>query len=284
MKTLYTTFAALLIANITFAKTYTVSSGKWTDAEVWNNQYPGTTIKSDDVVIITGQITMNTGIIVEGSLQVQKGAAMIGMKDLVIAKSGSFVNNGNTVMKRIINEGSIQNNLSMEAMNDVDNKGKIDNNNNLVAGNNFANFGGNAGGKGGAYFVNNNVITSPASTIGTNVNVFVGNQIENSKDAPTLTSALSLNATLKTNKVELNVTNPNMVEVARFNIEKSNDGTHYTLIESVKGSNGIMNYTDTKVSNSLTYYRIKAINLNGEETVLPVATVKAPVTAYTLAN
>ncbi|MDB5284831.1 MAG: hypothetical protein JWO06_3906 [Bacteroidota bacterium] len=286
MKTLFTTFAALMLTNFTFAKTYTVSSGKWTDAQVWNNQYPGTTIKADDVVIITGQITMNTGIVVEGTLQVDKGATMVGMKDLVIAKTGSFVNNGNTVMKRIINEGSIQNNLTMEAMMDVDNKGKIDNNNNLVAGNNFENFGGSASGKGGAYFVNNTVINSPASKIGNDVKVFCGNQIENSKEVGQISTTMSLSATLKSNKVELSVANPNMVEVARFNIEKSTDGTHYALVESLNSNSGAMTYTDTKVNNSLTYYRIKAINANGEETILPVATVKAPValTAYTFAN
>ena len=84
-------------------KTYTLNSGKWSDACVWNGEYIGSTIKADDVVIITGQITMNTSLVVEGTLQVEHGAGMVGMKDLVVAKGGKFINNGNTVMKRMLN-------------------------------------------------------------------------------------------------------------------------------------------------------------------------------------
>ena len=177
MKILYTILAASFITNIANAKTYTVSSGKWTDKKIWNNEYPGTTIKADDVVIITGQVTMNEGIVVEGTVTVEKGACMIGMKDLVILKSGKFINNGNTVMKRIVNEGSIDNNLIMEAMMDIDNKGNIGNNNNMVAGNNFENFGGKAAGNSGAYFIENSVYTSPASSFGKDIKVFRGDMM-----------------------------------------------------------------------------------------------------------
>ncbi|NJO91156.1 MAG: hypothetical protein HC831_20950 [Chloroflexia bacterium] len=69
-------------------------------------------------------------------------------------------------MKRIINEGTINNNLIMEAMMDIENKGAIDNNNNMVAGNNMQNYGGNAAGNGGAYFVNNTISTSPSAKFG----------------------------------------------------------------------------------------------------------------------
>ena len=182
MKSLYIFLIATLIANVSFAKTYTVGSGKWTDASIWTNGYPGTTINADDEVIINGQVTMNTSIVVEGKLQVEKGSAMVGMKDLVIAKSGSFVNNGNTVMKRIMNEGNIQNNLIMETMMDFDNKGTIDNNNNVVSGNNFDNFGGKVAGNNGAYFVNNTVHTSPSTVISKEVKVFAGEAIEASSE------------------------------------------------------------------------------------------------------
>jgi len=282
MKKVYTIIAAgLIIANTVSAKTYKVSSGRWTDAKVWNNEYPGNVIKSDDVVIITGQITMNTGIVVEGTLQVEKGACMVGMKDLVIAKSGKFVNNGNTVMKRIYNEGSISNNLLMEAMMDVDNKGAIENNNNMVAGNNFDNLGGRAAGNNGAYFVNNNIITSPASSFGNNVLAFYGSQIEKSGEtinaSPfTLDAAFQLN-----NGVVLNISSNGKNDASIFSIEKSNDGKNFTFVDMMKKGES-MTYTDTKINSDITYYRVKAISASGEETILPVATVKAPdlTTAY----
>ena len=286
MKTFFTILAATLISNIASAKTYTLSSGKWTDIKVWNNDYPGTTIKAEDVVIINGQVTMNTGIVVEGSLTVNKGAFMVGMKDLVISKSGRFTNNGNTVMNRIVNEGTINNNLIMEAMNDVDNKGLIENNNNMVAGNNLENFGGTAKGNNGAYFVNNNLFTSPAAKFGGDVKVFYGNEVQHSQETTKATS-LFLNAAFKVNSgVVLNISNPENLGITSYKIEKSIDGSNYSLLETVACNNATVNYTDTKLGNSLTYYRIKAINAKGEEIVLPVATVKTPesATAYTLVN
>ncbi len=284
MKTFYTILAATLLTNIVSAKTYTLGSGKWTDAKVWNNEYPGTTIKADDVVIITGQVTMNTGIVVEGTLTVDKGAFMVGMKDLVISKSGRFVNNGNTVMKRIVNEGTINNNLLMEAMNDVDNKGEIQNNNNMVTGNNFENFGGTANGTGGAYYVNNNIFTSPASKFGTSVKVFYGSAIENSEQTVKATSLL-LNAAYKNGSgVVLNILNPEKLDITSYRIEKSADGNNYTLVQTI-ASNTAATYTDANISNGLTYYRVKAISTDGREILLPVATIKAPVSnSYSLVN
>lgn len=277
MKTFYLILVTALATNFVAAKTYTLGSGKWTDVKIWNNDYPGTTIKANDVVIITGQVTMNTGIVVEGMLTVNKGAFMVGMKDLVISKSGTFVNNGNTVMNRIVNEGTISNNLEMEAMNDVDNKGLIENNNNMVGGNNFANYGGTANGKGGAYFVNNSIFTSPASNFGTQVKVFFGNSIENSESAATAkTTSLFLNASFNaSNGVVLSIANPEKLNIASYRIEKSLDGDHYTLLGTVTDNNAT--YVDSKPGSGLAYYRVKAISLYGEEIVLPVATAKAAV-------
>jgi len=275
MKKISTLFAAITIFATANAKTYTVSSGKWTDAKVWGGEYAGSTIKANDVVIITGQVTMNTSIVVEGTLQVEKGAGMIGMKDLVVAKSGKFVNNGNTVMNRIVNEGTINNNLIMEAMSDFDNKGAIDNNNNIVAGNNLNNFGGNANGKGGAYFANNNISNSASAKFGNDVKVFYGNAIENQLSS--ISSSFNLNANVKMGGVELSVSNPSKTDVALFSIEKSNDGKNFNLLEMVTNSSKgdvAMSYTDNNVNNNLTYYRVKAISSNGNETVLPLAAVK----------
>ncbi|GEM_PF-1564639 len=288
MKTFYTILALTLAAEFADAKTYTLGSGKWTDAKIWNNDYPGTTIKADDIVIITGQVTVNTGIVVDGMLTVEKGAFMVGMKDLVISKSGKFINNGNTVMKRIINEGTIDNNLVMETMNDMDNKGLIENNNNVVAGNNFENFGGDAKGNGGAYYVNNNVFTSPSSNFGVQVKVFYGNEIENSeKTAPT--ASLFLNASFNSNNgVVLNIANPQKLNIISYRLEKSLDGSNYTLLGILSDNNGNTNFTDSKIGSNLTYYRVKALSANGEEIILPIATAKVPAPvspkAYSYAN
>lgn len=271
MKKVYTILAAVFALTAAQAKTYTIGSGKWNDAKVWNNEYAGATVKADDVVIITGQVTVNVNLVVEGTLQVEKGAAMIGMKDLVVAKGGKFINNGNTTMKSIVNEGTITNNLIMEAMNDVYNRSQINNNNNVVAGNNFQNYGGNATGNGGAYFVNNNVQTSPAAKFGNDVRVFYGNALETASSS---NSNMNLNANIQSDVVVLSVSNPAKTDVTIFSIEKSNDGKNYQLVDMVTGKSNEMTYTDNKINSNLTYYRVKAISSNGAETTLPIATVK----------
>lgn len=284
MKKVYTILSIILTITTANAKTYTISSGKWSDANVWGGQYIGSTIKAEDVVIITGQMTMNTSIVVEGTLQVDKGAGMVGMKDLVVAKGGKFLNNGNTVMKRILNEGTIKNNMIMEAMLDIENKSAIENNN-IMTGNSFDNFGGKAEGSNGAYYLNNNVNSSPASKFGNDVKVYYGNANENQSTA---TVAMNLGAEVSEDAVVLTVNNPSQKNVSVFSIEKSEDGTNYSLTEMVtninKNSDVAMTYTDLNISKKLTYYRVTAITVNGDSTVLPIAAVKAPVNGYAMAR
>ncbi len=284
MKKVYTILSIILTITTANAKTYTISSGKWSDVNVWGGEYIGSTIKAEDVVIITGQMTMNTSIVVEGTLQVDKGAGMVGMKDLVVAKGGNFLNNGNTVMKRILNEGTIKNNMIMEAMLDIENKSAIENNN-IMTGNSFDNFGGKAEGNNGAYYLNNNVNSSPSSKFGSDVKVFYGNANESQ---PAATAVMNLGATASEDAVVLTVANPSRKNVSVFSIEKSEDGINYSLIEMVtkinNNSDVAMTYTDSDLSRKLTYYRVTAITVNGDNVVLPIAAVKAPVNGYAMAR
>lgn len=274
----YTLLAvSFLVTNTLSAKTYVVSSGRWTDAASWNQEYPGTVISAADEVIISGQVTMNTGIVVEGTLLVEKGASMVGMKDLVISKSGKFVNNGNTVMKRIMNEGTIHNNLIMESMMDIDNKGSIGNNNNVVAGNNFSNYGGKADGKNGAYFVNNNVYNSPASEFSKDTKVFYGSQIEMSEEAA-VPSPVRVQTNAANGSVELQIFSPANEDASFFSIEKSVDGVNYVVLEILpvknNGEEKTIRYVDANPSQDLNHYRITATNSLGQQVVLPLTTVK----------
>jgi hypothetical protein len=180
MKTTCIFLGAMMIMNAAFAKTYTLGSGKWNDARVWGNDYTGTTVNPGDVVIITGLVTITENITINGTLQIEKGACIVGLKDLDISKTGRLINNGSIVMKRIINQGTIYNNLMMEATLDIENQGKIENNSNVVAGNDFDTNTGNMGGNGGAYYVNNTLKTSAASTFAKNVEAFYGNTVDSS--------------------------------------------------------------------------------------------------------
>ena len=148
------------------ARTYTIGSGKWTDPKVWGNQYPGATIKAGDVVIIKGQVTLTTPLVIEGLLQIETGASMVGMKDLTVAKTGRLVNRGNLVAGRIINEGNISNFLVMEAMNNIENHSVIENTHCMHAGKNFISTGGNAYGQNGRIYANRAASVSAGTELG----------------------------------------------------------------------------------------------------------------------
>jgi hypothetical protein len=167
------TIAALLIVNFSFGKTYiAINSGKWSDASTWQTEAPGNTISADDEVIIKNHITMNTDVAVSGTLTVEKGNSVMSNKTLVITSTGKLVNNGNITVKRIVNEGTINNNAMIESMNDVENKGNVNNNANMVAGTNLLNFGGNVAGNQGTYFANGTVVSSPTAKFGNNVKIY----------------------------------------------------------------------------------------------------------------
>ena len=172
MKVISLMVTVMLFSSSLTAKTYTIGSGKWTDPRVWGNEYIGSVIKAGDVVIIKGHITLTIPLLVEGILQLERGASIMGMKDLTVAQTGRFVNNGNTVVRSIINEGSICNNCVMEAMSNIQNTSTIENNHNMLAGNNFSSAGGNAYGKGGRIYANNSATVSVSTELGLGVNVY----------------------------------------------------------------------------------------------------------------
>lgn len=276
MKKFYSVISLTIFVLSLSAKTYIVSSGKWTDASAWNLEYPGTVISPEDEVIISGQVTMNTGIVVEGTLRVEKGASMVGMKDLVISKSGKFVNNGNTVMKKILNEGTIHNNLIMESMMDIDNKGVIGNNNNMVAGNNFSNIGGKADGKAGAYFVNNTVMNSASSEISKDTKVFYGSKVELS-ESDELDSPLRVMARMKEESVELSVYAGVGEDISFLTLERCTGGNTYTTLQTVPVKNNGEKKTivlrDDQPGKNLNHYRITATNSLGMTKVLPLTSI-----------
>ncbi len=267
LKTLIT-LAAVVIVNFSFGKTYTaINSGKWSDANTWENGTPGNTISSDDEVIIKNHITMNTDVAVNGTLTLEKGFTMMSNKTLVITNTGKLINNGNLTVKRIINEGTINNNSMMESMNELENKGTINNNSNIMAGTNILNFGGNVSGNSGTYFANGSVISSSDAKYGNNVKIY------NSPSQSTATeSNMSLEAQSVNGNVMLTVSNPSGEPVKKFTIEKSYNGTKYEVVTDVTASNSTiaMVYQDKNVEQETVHYKVRINDAN----YLPQATVR----------
>jgi len=96
---------------------------------------------------------------------------------------------------------------------------------------------------------------------------------------PTPIKFASFNATLTSNRANLNWTSASEINVACFNIEKSGDGNNYVLAGSIKAignSSTVQNYSFSDDLNSLNrniYYRIKAIDKSGAITYSDVKLV-----------
>ena len=270
------TLAAIFLVNLSFGKTYTaINSGKWSDANTWENGAPGNTISADDQVIIKNHITMNSDVAVEGTMTIAKGMTMMSNKTLVIAAEGKLVNNGNLTVKRIVNAGTIDNNSMIESMNDIENKGSLNNNSNIMTGTNLLNFGGNVTGNSGTYFANGSVISSTDAKYGHNVKIY-----SNPSQTATAQSSMSLEVTTVNGNVMLKVNNPNGEAATKFTIEKSYNGTTYEVVTDVTASNSTtaMVYQDKNVEQETVHYKVKVDGAN----YLPQATVRMALASASL--
>jgi hypothetical protein len=178
MKTVNLVLAVMLFGTAIQAKTYTIGSGKWSDPCSWSDQSIGTTIKAGDIVIITGQVTLTTPLLVEGTLEIEKGATLLGAKDITIANGGLMVNNGSTVVRRIVNEGSVSNNLFMETTAGIENRSSLENNSTVVAGNNFDSVAGNTCGADGRIYINNTRPQCSSNELDASACILTTNEIE----------------------------------------------------------------------------------------------------------
>lgn len=272
MKKFTLTFlVCLLTASVVSAKTFTiVNSGKWSDVSIWQDGSVSNQIEEGDVVLVKSHIMINVDLIVKGTLIVDKGFSMMSNKSIFIGKSGKFINDGNVSVKRLFNEGTINNNAMLESMLDIENKGILDNNVNMVAGSNLLNFGGNVKGRNGTYFANSSVVSSPSATFSKDINVFYGNEIAST----TTSSSMKLETEVVKNNIMLTVSNPNKETANNFSIERSFDGKNFETISEVKGStdNVAMIFQDKNIENDLIHYKVK---VNGR-VYLPQATVRMP--------
>jgi hypothetical protein len=160
MKTISAILAIMLFTIAARANTYIISSGKWTDPCLWSGEYTGSTIKAGDTVIITGQVILSVPLVVEGTLRVDKGATLAGRGDITVAPTGTLVNNGSIVVRKIVNEGAVLNNLFVETVQDIENRNNMQSGSMVLAGNNFDNTCGQTSGRSGRFCASNIILKS----------------------------------------------------------------------------------------------------------------------------
>lgn len=272
-----TTLVAVLISSSSFAKTYTiVNNGKWSDATIWENGVPGNEIQSTDVVIIKNHVVVSSDISVQGTLIIEKGNTLVSNKSLAVGKTGHLVNNGSVNVKRLMNEGEIQNYSSLESMMEIQNTGNFNNNVNVLSGTNILNYGGSLNGDHGTFFANQMVINSPDATIANTLKVFIG---DNAQLAAPTTSDFSIETFSRENAVTLSINNNNQKTLNNIIIQRSFDGALYEYVTSIPNTlnQSVLLYSDKNINHSTVYYKVQ-VESNGSIVELPLTTVGLPYT------
>lgn len=276
-KLLLATAACVAITPDIEARTFTaVQSGKWTDPKLWQPYYPGSVISAEDSVIVNSNVTLNTGLIIHGDLKITKGSTLQGNKDVLVEKSGSLSNQGNTVFGRLTNEGKVDNDLILETMQDFRNNGIINNSNTTVAGTHLLNESGTATGNGGSYFANGTVVSQPNATFGKKVEVF---EAPAQTFRPTdLDESFFANLYIDIYQLggkELALSIPNLKDenILAVVYERSLDGKNFEYLFS-SNSNKIHTTENYYTLSKTMFYRATLITKAGKQIVLPTTAIR----------
>lgn len=142
----------------------TKQSGNYDQREIWSPYYPGNVIKEEDTVVINNEINHNIDLVIRGTMVVQENASLSGIKKLIIIKSGTLLNLGNSKFGALTNRGVIYNQQKLEVALDFINSGNIINYSNIDVANILDNTGVIAG-KGGSLSAARKFINSRSGTI-----------------------------------------------------------------------------------------------------------------------
>lgn len=268
---------ALLAAKSTEAKTYTASQhGKFTDEKIWFPSYPGNNIDAKDSIIISSQVVLNTPLTIAGLFTIEKGASFQGNKDVAISLTGKLVNKGNTVVRRLLNEGILDNQLVFETMLEVENRGTINTKSATVAGTSLLNQDGVLSGAKGSYFSNSTIISSPSSIYEKGVKVF---EAAYTNPMAEIDEALYCNSTLNAipsgkKSVRIEIAHLGKEKFSSIILEKSTDGKYFQPIAEIELKNNKYAIEDMQVNSEQTFYRAFAYDTDGVKYRFPETFVK----------
>lgn len=260
-------------------------NGSYSDASTWKTEYPGNLIKEGDTVVINSNVQITNDLIVKGILLVNPSHSLTGSGNLVVLANGYFNNKGIALVKSLTNRGAVNNTNVLEASVDVINTGVFENNQSVIVGNIFDNTG-TITGKGGNIMVNKRLVNSDAGKITGNIDV-CANDFTNLNNAGIdslnvsfcgnkIFSSSYLTASISKDAIQVNLNNPEVKNVAEYQIEKSYDGESYVKIASLKPSDikeeMPLSFADkSKLDNNSIFYRVKMLYTNGKATeITPV--------------
>lgn len=144
------TLTFILLLGISFsvqAATVFLPSGRWSEV------YSKNTVEAGTKLVITGHVTVDIPLLILGSIEIAKGASLSGLKPVYIAPAGSLHNEGNIVLKSLLNSGQIVNNGIIDLMYDLENEGILQNNHLINCARSFYCHGGTLGGGNSRYYI-----------------------------------------------------------------------------------------------------------------------------------
>lgn len=271
------------------ATTYIATGkGAFTDVGVWKTLMPGNIIAEEDSLIIKGDIHLPIDIIINGVLITYHRARLIGNVNLVVLESGSFINEGLTVVNSITNKGMLLNEGVIETSTDFINTGIIENHASIIAGNIMDNTG-NISGQGGKLLASKSFVNSSDGTIIGLTDVcsqeFMnvdGGRIDSvnvSYCGQRIFNSLYLSARLKKGGIEINVLNSENLKFKNYQVLRSEDGETFEDVANIPETDITdftvsFRYKDTNtVGSKELYYKVVLTEQNGNLKELPVVKV-----------
>lgn len=275
---LFASFICLGFSNAN-AASYTASGmGNFNDENIWTPEYPGNMINAGDTVKVTGQVTLNKDVLIEGMVFIESEASLVGSGNLIIMDDAYFINKGLTIVGGVTNKGLVYNKHILETNDDFINTGKILNNESVVVGKIMENLGLLTG-NGGTYMASTKMINTGSGQITGNTNVcssdfmnIEGGVIDSnyiSFCGARIFNDMFLTASVKTESIILNLKNSENLHAEKLELERSTNGKDYNVIASlekqdlIKDANGLRYVDQSFASGKSLHYRMKITDSNG---------------------
>lgn len=129
------------------ASTVFLSSGKWSVL------YSKNTVEAGTKLVITGDVTVDVPLLIEGTIEITKGASLLGLRTVYVTPAGRLLNQGSIVFNSLFNSGHITNNSIIELMYDLENDGILQNNHLINCGRAFYCNKGTVKGSNSRYYI-----------------------------------------------------------------------------------------------------------------------------------
>lgn len=266
--------------------------GKWTNQANWDGAFPGKTNFLGDTIVIDAFITLNTDITIEGVVLVTETGSLLGNKQIEISPTGTLINEGNSIVKKIVNNGLIVNRLILECTGDLLNYNTIKNYETVLVGSSIYNTGA-INGDGGQYFSGEVLINQLKGSLSGNIDICAATNVANfgKLDSTSISmcgyhmvKSATLMAFADGEGITLRLLSPNVSNFSHARILRSTDGEDYYLADVISDDQikkinheAIHLFQDEFLfDEGFIYYKVTVVDIDGRQSELPTVAVSKP--------